>query len=67
MRLYGVVMTYYEPFQACHIRSRKVDDSLEASLDVKTATCLERVEVGAECCDHMLRPPTLCGSMPMMA
>jgi hypothetical protein len=31
---------------ACHISSRKVDDSLEASLDVKKATCLERVEVG---------------------
>ena len=46
MGSYGMIMTYYDSFYACHLSSRKVDDSLEASLDVKKATRLERVEVG---------------------
>ena len=42
----SIIWDDYDIRNACHISSRKVDDSLEASLDVKKATCLERVEVG---------------------
>ena len=46
MGSYGKIMTHCDPFYACHISSRKVDEPLEASVDVKKATCLEDVKVG---------------------
>ena len=51
---------------ACHISSRKVDDSLEAGLDVKKATCLERVEVGQNAVIESYAETSDPGSMPMM-